>query len=205
MKCRLLLCALLALAIPAAIFAEPPPDGKSGALKNAVILVIRHAEKPDTGYSLTPAGEARARAYASYFKNFTMDGQPSKPDCLFAAADSKNSHRPRLTLEPTAGELGLTIDSRFNDKQFLELAREIQNQPHGTNILICWHHGEIPQLLRALGADPKKLLPNAKWPDDEFDWLIELRYDENGHLFESKRINENLTPDNSTQSVPSAP
>jgi hypothetical protein len=63
--------------------------------------------------------------------------------------------------------------------------------------LICWHHGTIPQLLRALGADPKRLLPNGKWPDDVFGWLIQLRYDENGHLFESKRINENLSSDDS--------
>jgi hypothetical protein len=75
------------------------------------------------------------------------------------------------------------------------LAQELQSHPPGTNILICWHHGQIPQLLRALGAEPKKLLPNAKWPDDEFGWLIQLHYDENGRLFESKRINENLPPD----------
>jgi hypothetical protein len=28
-----------------------------------------------------------------------------------------------------------------------------------------------------------------------FGWLIQLRYDENGHLFEIKRIDENLLPD----------
>ena len=121
MKLKLLICALLALTIPAAIFAAPPQDGKSSALTNAVILVIRHAEKPDTGDNLTPAGEARARAYAGYFKNFTMDGQPLKLDYLFAATDSAKSQRPRLTVEPTAKELGLKIDSRFSDKQPLAL------------------------------------------------------------------------------------
>jgi hypothetical protein len=59
MKCRLLFSAFLALAVPAAIFAKPPADGKSSALKNAVILVIWHAEKPDAGASLSAAGEAR--------------------------------------------------------------------------------------------------------------------------------------------------
>jgi hypothetical protein len=63
--------------------------------------------------------------------------------------------------------------------------------------LICWHHGNIPQLLRALGADPNTLLHKGKWPNDVYDWLIQLRYDENGHLLDSKRINENLSSDES--------
>jgi hypothetical protein len=200
-----LFCALLALAVPAAIFAAPAPDGKSSALTNAVILVIRHAEKPDTGDNLTPAGEARARAYAGYFKNFTLDGQPLKLDHLFAATDSAKSRRPRLTLEPTARELGLKIDSRFTDKKSLALASELQSHPTGTNILVCWRHEGIPQLLQALDADPKKLLPGGKWPDDEYDWLIELRFDENGRLIDSKRINENLTPAVAGKPAPAAP
>ena len=40
-------------------------------------------------------------------------------------------------------------------------------------------------------------LANGKWPDNVFGWLIELRYDENGRLFERKRINENLSSDDS--------
>ncbi|MGO9303653.1 MAG: hypothetical protein ACLP3R_08095 [Candidatus Korobacteraceae bacterium] len=194
---KLLFHGLLALAIPGATFAEALHDGNSSALKNAVILVIRHAEQPDDGDGLSSAGEARARAYVNYFKTFTIDRQPLTLDYLFAAADSHASHRPRLTVEPIAKELGLTIDTRFKNQQFSELADEIRGQPHGKNILICWHHGEIPQLLRALGADPKRVLPKGKWPNDEFDWLIELRYDENGVLFESKRIDENLSSDDS--------
>ena len=205
MKPKLLVCGLLALAIPTAIFAKPPQDEKASALKNAVILVIRHAEKPDSGHGLSAAGEARARAYVNYFENFTIDGQPLKLDHLFATTDSSSSHRPVLTVEPTAKALGLAIDSRFNDNQFSDLARELQSRPAGTNMLICWHHGEIPQLLKALGADPKKLLPKGKWPDAEFDWLIELRYDENGRLIESQRINENLTPADAVKPAAAAP
>jgi hypothetical protein len=193
MKLNLLFCGLLALAISTAILAEPPHAGKSGALKNTVILIIRHAEKPDDGYGLSADGEARANAYVNYFKNFTIDGQPLKLDHLFAAADSKASHRPRLTIEPTSKALGLAIDSRFKDKNFQELADEIRSKPHGNAILIAWHHEKIPTLMCALGADPNQVIPNAKWPDDVFGWLIQLRYDSGGHLIETKRINENFT------------
>lgn len=196
---------LLALAIPAAMFGKPPTDQKFTAPKNAVILVIRHADKPAAGHTLSAAGEARAQAYVNYFENYQVAGQPHRPDYLFAAKDSANSHRSRLTLEPTAKALGLTIDYQFSNNQFQQLAQAIQNHPPGTNILICWHHGNIPQLLRALGADPKKLLPDGKWPDDEFGWLIQLRYDADGHLFDSQRINENLPSVDPAKPAPAAP
>jgi hypothetical protein len=205
MKFNLLFCGLLALAIPTAMLAEPPHDGKSSALKNTVVLVIRHAEKPDDGNGLSAAGEARAMAYVNYFKNFKADGQPLKLDCLFAAADSKASHRPRLTIEPTGKALGLVIDTRFKDKDFQGLADEIKSRPHGQAILIAWHQGKIPSLLRALGADPDQVLPNGRWPDDVFGWLIQLRYDSDGHLMEAKRINEKLMPDDSSEPALAAP
>jgi hypothetical protein len=200
-KFRPLLCVLLALAIPTAVFAEASAIRKSEALKSAVILVIRHAEKPASGLGLSADGETRAKAYVNYFKQFTIDGQPLKLDCIFAAADSKGSQRSRLTLEPTSRALGLAIDTRFKDKDFQKLADEIQAKPHGTGILIAWHHGEIPALLRALGADAGQVIPNPKWPDEVFGWVIELRYDAEGSLMDVKRINEHLLPDDADPSA----
>jgi hypothetical protein len=204
MKFKLLLCGFLTLALPAAVFARSY-GAKSGALQNAVILIIRHAEKPDDGSGLSTDGEMRAKTYVNYFKNLTLDGQPLKLDYIFAAADSKDSQRPRLTIEPTSRALGIAIDSRFKDKNFQELADEIQATPHGKTILISWHHEEIPGLLGALGADANQVIPKDKWPGDVFGWLIELRYDENGQLIETKRINENLLPDDSNKHTLAAP
>jgi broad specificity phosphatase PhoE len=188
MRLKLVFCTLIALGIPAAIFAQSPQSENASGLKNAVILIIRHAEKADDGHGLSSLGDARAKAYASYFKNFTVDEQAVKLDDIFASRDSRVSHRPVLTIEPTAEELGLKINDQFKNKQFNELVNEIKSQPHGENILVVWHHGNIPALLRSLGADPKTLLPNGRWPGHVYDWLIELRYDEKGHLLESKRI-----------------
>ena len=161
-----------------------------------MILVIRHAEKPDTGDDLSPAGHQRAEAYAGYFKSFTLDAKPLKLDHVFAAADSKGSHRPRLTVEPMAAALGLKVESQIANKQFQDLVTELKTKDHGKRILICWHHGEIPNLVQALGADPAKLLPDGKWPDQVFDWMLLLRYDHEGRLMagETKRLNEKLMP-----------
>ncbi len=201
---------LLMLAISTTVLAAPPDLEKSGpadspVLKNAVILIIRHGEKPSSGYELSPEGKERAAAYVNYFKNFTVDSKPLQLDYLFAGADTPNSHRPRLTIEPLSKALGISIDTRFQNLQFTELAHEIQTRPHGKNILICWRHGEIPNLLTAFGVDPEKYIPNAKWPEDVFGWLFQLRYDENGRLFDVQRIDENLLPDDSNKDTLAAP
>jgi hypothetical protein len=196
MKLTLVLCGLLALLMPG------PAKGQAGAgvgMKNAVILVIRHGEKPDQGTGLSDAGKKRAKAYVRYFKHLTVDSTPLKVDYLYAAADSKASHRPRLTLEPFSKAVGLQIDSEFQESHVQQLAEAIQGKPPGKQFLICWHHTEIPRLLRALGGDPEALLSGGKWPDDVFGWVIQLRYDPAGHLTEAKRISENLMPDDSGQ------
>lgn len=188
MKSRLWLCLLLLATAP--VFAKDSPG-----LADTVVLIIRHAEKPASGDSLTPAGEARAKAYVHYFQNYLADGESFQVDHLFAAADSKGSKRPRLTLTPLSQATGLVIDQRFTDKQFQELANELRARPHGKHILICWHHGEIPGLLQALGATPEQLLPKGKWPSEVFGFVIQLRYDGKGQLVEAKCIKENLMPD----------
>ena len=151
------------------------------------VLIIRHAEKPDLGSGLSQTGDIRANAYVNYFRHFTVDGKPLHLDRLFAAKDSDKSHRPRLTLEPLSQVLGVAIDSRFSDKQSFALAQEIQALPPNQHVLICWRHGEIPELLQALAAKPQELLPDGKWPDDVFDWVVELRFDDKGRLIKGKR------------------
>jgi hypothetical protein len=62
--------------------------------KNASILMIRHAERPDTGTGLSVAGQERAQAYVIYFQNYLLNSNPVKLDYLMAAADSSESYRP---------------------------------------------------------------------------------------------------------------
>jgi len=185
----------VALALLAAAL-SCPAQGASG-LKDAVVLIIRHAEKPESGAELSPAGVQRAEAYVKYFNDFQVDAKPLKLDSLFAAADSKSSVRPRLTLEPLSRALRVPIRAPFKAKTPELLADELKSTPHGKGLLICWHHGEIPDLLRGLGADSATLLPDGHWPAKEFSWVIELRYDGEGRLLPDKcrRISEHLMPD----------
>ena len=164
--------------------------------KNATVLIIRHAEDAGSGHGLSPRGQERAEAYKNYFQNFTVDSKRRKPDAVLVAADSKQSHRPRLTVEPFAKAAKLPIDSRFGNKQPTDLADELRANHQAKVLLICWHHGQIPALLRALGAAPERLLPNGKWPKAVYDWVIVVSYDENGRLVpeSTRRISEHLLP-----------
>ena len=162
--------------------------------KNSVILIIRHAENPADGHGLSPRGEERAEAYKNYFQNFAVDGKRLEPEAVVVAADSKQSHRPRLTVEPFAKAAKLPIDNRFANKQPADLAAELRANYQGKVILVCWHHGQIPALLRALGAAPETLLSNGKWPRDVYDWVIMASFDSDGRLIleSTKRISEHL-------------
>lgn len=165
--------------------ARLPVQADSSALAGAVVLVIRHAEKPTAGVGLSPAGERHAAAYVSYFGAYRVDGRVFHPTHLFAAADTARSHRPFLTLAPVSAALHLPIDQRFRDKDTDKFAVDLQTHAYGKRLLICWHHGELPALLTALGASPATLLPGGTWPDTQFGWVIELHYDAQGKVVPS--------------------
>jgi hypothetical protein len=189
---RLFTAVLFAFTLIAAADAQDGP-------KDAVVLIIRHAEDADSGNGISPRGEERAEAYKNYFRNFTVDSTRRAPDAVFAATDSKKSHRPRLTVEPFAKAANLKIDTRFGNNQSADLAADLRANQQGKCILICWRHPYIPDLLRALGANPEDFLPHGKWPGSVYNWVILLSYDQDGRLIpsSSKRITEHLMPGNS--------
>ena len=191
-----LLIALLLAATPALAkhHHHHDDDGDAGApgLANVTLLVVRHAEKPasEGDRGLSPAGEARAKAYATYFRHFSVDGAPVAIDTLIASSDSDESARPRLTLEPLSKATGIAIQTPFANKQVKDAARWIEDGQTHKAALIAWHHGKLTKLLEKLGADPSTLLPDGEWPDDVYDWVVVLRYDASGTLSEAKRIVE---------------
>jgi hypothetical protein len=188
------------LVLMPALFGAPAllatPAQAADGFKDTTILIVRHAEKPATkaeGPGLTPAGEVRARNYATYFSHFMLDGAALHIDTLIATADSKGSHRPRLTVTPFSQASGLPIQQPFADDDVKQLAEWLGTGAPKRTILIAWHHGMIPALLTALGADPNALVPGRKWPPDTYDWVIALRYGDDGKLISSQRIVEPAT------------
>jgi phosphohistidine phosphatase SixA len=115
------------------------------------VLVMRHAEGPNDPRdpNLSPEGLARAEKLASYVPTTF-----AAPDFIFAAAVSKHSMRPYETVEPLAKQTGKPIDATVADQDYGILAGDLlAGGPYAAKQgVICWHHGDIPALLHALGA-----------------------------------------------------
>jgi broad specificity phosphatase PhoE len=119
--------------------------------KPQVVLVMRHAEKSGdpSDPDLTAAGEARAKALADYIPR-----EFGTPDFIFAAALSKHSARPYETVKPLSKRTGVPIDTTIADQDYGVLASDLLSDADyaAKRIVVCWHHGNIPSLMHALGA-----------------------------------------------------
>jgi hypothetical protein len=163
---------------------------------NTNIVMIRHAEKPDSDSdpNLAVAGQERAQAYTVYFQNYPINGATLKFDFLFACTDSSKSDRPVETITPLANAINLPINQNYADKDFKELADEIRHNPQydQKNILICWHHGEIldlaKHLLHGTVLPVSSNWPKHKWPGAVFGWVLQLCYDSSGNIAPSQTI-----------------
>jgi hypothetical protein len=152
------------------VFGGQPGDFASKA--PAIILLMRHAEKPLTDPkdpNLSPEGFQRAQALPKLF----LDGTLPKPDYLFATAPASHSNRPAETIAPLAKALDLKINVDYEDIEAGPLAKKILGGKYaGKVVVIAWHHGEIPNVARALGVTdaPKK------WDSDVFDQIWKIQY-----------------------------
>jgi broad specificity phosphatase PhoE len=121
------------------------------------IFIIRHAEKPEAGDNphLSDRGRLRAAALPRYpFPTLAS---------IFAARTSPESARPVETVTPLAAISGLSISAEIKDKELPQLVDEVlSGRLAGKDILICWHHEEIPHLTKSLGVN---LTRSYKWPD----------------------------------------
>lgn len=145
------------------------------------VLIIRHGEKPGDpatdsaadNPNLSTQGYERAASLAIY-----VPATFGKPDFLFATQASKNSNRPVETITPLAKTLGLTIDDKHADDAYQAVATDVLTHPKyaGKLVLICWHHGKIPELASALGGVP----PTMHWKGHVFDRVWKIDYPAGG-------------------------
>jgi phosphohistidine phosphatase SixA len=135
------------------------------------ILVMRHAEKSSDPLDpdLTDAGRNRAQRLVDYVpKTF------GPPEFLFASGASKHSRRPIETLEPLATQCRLKIDSTYADQDYGALAHHLRNSDDFNDVLtvVCWHHGNIPNLMNALKAASTDY-PDP-WKRDVFNLILRV-------------------------------
>lgn len=149
-----------------------------------VILLMRHAEKPDgvalgvdeTGVaddqSLIVRGWQRAGALPGLFGK---DGRLPAPNRIYASASGKiktpdgrigsRSKRPTQTVSVLAARLGLTTNGAFTKGQEAALVAQIALLDGVT--LVCWQHELIPVIAANIMGNAVGLPP--AWPSDRFD------------------------------------
>lgn len=134
------------------------------------IIIVRHAEKPASRVPhLALRGRMRAIGLAKLLPKIV------KPHFVFASTSTKHSQRPYETIRPTADKLKLDVSTMYADKHVKKIAKDLKKKKFkGKTVLICWHHGKMPKLIKELGFPP----PYDEWPEDVFDRIINI--DEKG-------------------------
>lgn len=150
----------------------------------AQVIIIRHGEKNPLNGQLLPKGQSRAGALAAYLTELDPNSTNppllvyGPPDVIFASRPAQHSDDQTIrcgqTVTPTAAKLKLPVHSPYGPLQEQEMADFILNNPNydGKNVLICWHHTLIGNLIEAFGyLPPPGILPN--YPNRyDLVWLL---------------------------------
>jgi hypothetical protein len=147
------------------------------------IIFLRHGEKPDKEIGqLNCRGLNRALALPR-----VLISKFGRPDFLFAPATTRlsklgggvgpNYLRPLATIEPTAIQLGMPVDTDFGYSNIDGLQSELTQQKYQKALIfVVWEHHELAKLVRQLVSefhgDPCQV---PDWQAKDFDSLYIVR------------------------------
>jgi hypothetical protein len=162
------------------------------------IMVIRHAEKPDSTHegvtshgnqdkeSLIVRGWQRAGALVVLFDPVNgplQNANLAVPNTIYASDPKKaseaddddgkkgsKSKRPLETITPLAERLGIKDKVNINFAKGQEKQMVDSVLAESGVVLVSWQHQKIPDIATHIvgSKPPKKPIP-AKWPGDRFD------------------------------------
>jgi hypothetical protein len=92
--------------------------------------------------------------------------------------------RPYYTVKPLADSLGVDIDTTISRNDATAVAQAVRKYNGKNNVLICWEHGQLADIVQALGV--KEYSGNSGWtgeikyPSERFDliWTVPPPYKE---------------------------
>jgi hypothetical protein len=151
------------------------------------LVFVRHGEKPAKGYGqLDCQGLNRALALPA-----VIAAKFGKPDAVYAPNPSMQKKdegvrydyvRPLATIEPTAIQFALPVDTTYGYSQIDALEHELVNPKHrGKLIVTAWEHHEIEDLVRNVidrYGDKRQQVP--AWHSDDFDSIYVVKLEWNG-------------------------
>jgi hypothetical protein len=181
--CSTYLCALMIVGF---LFGErvaaEKPEHSSVHLET--IIAIRHGEKPPESLGqLSCRGLNRSLALPRVL--LARYGYPGfifapNPSVMSTSASGTYSYvRPLATIEPTAIEAHLPVNTEIGLGDIKRLQRELTSKPYWNSVVfVAWEHSYLDRFVKALvntyGVDPA-LVPS--WPEGDYDsiFVIHLR------------------------------
>jgi hypothetical protein len=168
--------------------AQAADNSAAKAANNLETLVfVRHGEKPATGLGqLSCKGLNRALALPA-----VIAAKYGRPDAIYAPdpGEQKNDGgkpyyyvRPLATVEPTAIQFGLPIETPYGYSQIDKLGDAlIDPKWRDRTVLVGWEHREIEELVRQIVvAHGGNATDVPKWKSADFDSIYVLRIDWSG-------------------------
>ena len=194
----ILFCAISVVAtLPGAAQTE---NGKTKD-KTETIVCIRHGEKPSAGFGqLNCQGLNRALRLPQVL--LTKFG---KPDFIFAPDPNQVNHdpagefsyvRPLATIEPTAIQCGLPVNTHFGFTEIASLEQELLKPAYsGATVFVAWEHwyldNFVKDMVKLSGGDPAQV---PGWPGNDFDsiFVVRLLHNKSGARATFTRDTEDL-------------
>ncbi|WP_233865287.1 histidine phosphatase family protein [Paraburkholderia adhaesiva] len=184
-----LLRIVLALVVTASACAHaadaPQAPDTPGATGNIETLVfVRHAEKPPAGLGqLSCKGLNRSLALPA-----VIAAKYGKPDAIYAPDPGERKDdsgqpyyyvRPLATIEPTAIQFGLPVQTPYGFSQTAALNDALVNPKwRNRTVLVAWEHREIENLVRQIvGAHGGESHDVPEWKSADFDSIYVVRID----------------------------
>ncbi|HEX4022670.1 MAG TPA: hypothetical protein VHX63_16105 [Acidobacteriaceae bacterium] len=175
------LCILIICGFPlAAGFAAATPATSSASIET--IVAIRHGEKPrDSLGQLNCKGLNRSLALPHIL--LLRYGLPDfifapNPSVMSTSASGTYSYvRALATIEPTAIEAHLPVNTQIGLGDIEQLQSELTSKPYWNSVVfLAWEHTYLDRFVKALvstyGRDPA-LVPS--WPEDDYDSIFVIR------------------------------
>jgi hypothetical protein len=143
-----------------------------GSARAAALPLLFVAAEPELSCSL----HHKADEFHGRYRQIPINGKAprfSTPNHIFATQRSKNSNRPVETVTPLGTAINVPINDGFanKDQDIKKMVNAILNDYPGEIILICWHHGKIPDLAKALGISKP-----PKWDGKVFDRVWQITF-----------------------------
>lgn len=148
------------------------------------LVFLRHGEKPAQGLGqLDCQGLNRALALPA-----VIAAKFGKPDAIFAPNPGEQKDdggkpyyyvRPLATIEPTAIQFGLPIETPYGFSQIDALGRTLVAPAYrGKLVVVAWEHRLIEKLVRDLVvAHGGRAADVPVWPSKDFDSLYIVKLD----------------------------